>query len=98
MYLDFRSSQLRSLYSDPRFDGGYGPELVDDFRDCMQLLKAAPSILVFSKFREVVPDAGDHQYAMPLRGNARVVIKVIDESPVEVPLALVERLETGVRS
>lgn len=83
MQLDFERPDLRDMYYELDHHGGYPSELVDDYRDCLQLVKAAPSVAILGVFRDV-NELNPNRYSVALNSRMRVTMCVRHSQPEDI--------------
>jgi len=86
----FGCPDLRELYFERDFHGGHSPEVVGAFRDCLQLVEAAPNLEVLAVFRNVSALEGG-RYAVELEGDAVLTISMREGNPTDV--AIIQSLD-----
>jgi hypothetical protein len=90
---DFADSTLEELYYDRAFMADFDPEVVEDYRDCLQVIVASPNPSVLAEFRDVEPlSAGSERHAIALKGRCRLIVKF---HQAEEPSTLIEAIETS---
>jgi hypothetical protein len=81
--LDFERPDLREIYYEPDHHGDYPPAVVDDYRDCLQLVKACPTVAVLGVLMDV-SELNPSRYSIQLKSHMRVTMSIKHSPPEDI--------------
>jgi plasmid maintenance system killer protein len=92
MHPDFANHVLQELYYQPGFTAELAPEVVEDYRDCLQVIVASPNPRVLAALRDVERVSGDSsRHSISLKGHCRLIVKFEQAEELKT---IIESIET----